>query len=436
MSTTAIKSGCFMMRKIFVCFALSLLPLFSLAQVLMDDVSEEELKAAFQHDCDQVVNWGDPSQTCLSARYQQWNAMGGYSDGYAKSWAEPMVLAYRTELAEANRKLEAIAEAERQAEAARIAEEERIAAITAREQQTKIETEEALKEFSLAADPELTCDLLSPPLENDEDFVRSISGSDEYGIPSNVPYLSLGNSTRACIADPCSYRCKVIFDWQLDPSSARVALDALVDSRLAAASAERAAQQAKQEAEAARLEAEKAAAEEEKRKQAALIASIDQQMIEQASSGDVLAQFANYIATGDPLKPTSDSFFMQRRARIFDRENCVVGYTDANSGSFKIFLNKFSLKSSGVKREYDTYSNQIITFIMAVGDAGLVENNLTDFGALNLMQYGVLKGKSGGNSKVILGSADIWSQDRVIKAFEAVFSEVKECTGWISDTAF
>ena len=283
-----------MIRKTFGCFALSLLPLFSTAQVLMDDVSEEELKAAFQYDCDQIENWGDPGQTCLSARYQQWNAMGGYSDGYAKSWAEPMVLAYRTKLAEEKRKLEAIAEAERKAEAARIAEEERIAAITAREQQTKIETEEALNEFSQAADPELTCDLLSPPLENDEDFVRSISGTDEYGILSNVPYLSLGNSTRACIADPCSYRCKVIFDWQLDPSSAGVALDALVDSRLAAAAAERAAQQARQEAEAARLEAERLAEEE---KYTIGVEEIKRQMTTKVQKNWVSTQVSNWIVT-------------------------------------------------------------------------------------------------------------------------------------------
>ena len=63
-----------------------------------------------------------------------------------------------------------------------------------------------------------------------------------------------------------------------------------------------------------------------------------------ANGNDSFQQVINYITTGDPLKQGNSMM----TARIFDRENCVAGFTDNRSGTFKIHWNNVDRNSIDV----------------------------------------------------------------------------------------
>lgn len=140
-----------------------------------------------------------------------------------------------------------------------------------------------------------------------------------------------------------------------------------------------------------------------------------------------LQQFANYLTTGNPRAPRILGA-PGGTARVFDRENCVVGFKDKQGGRFKIYLNNVDPNSVAVDQAMlRTGIAQVLSFS---GAPYVVDVQLKDpLYVTGLLAIGITKGRHSS----ILMPVDGMDPNRILRAFALLYSE-HHCTGM--DAAF
>ena len=135
-----------------------------------------------------------------------------------------------------------------------------------------------------------------------------------------------------------------------------------------------------------------------------------------------LQQFANYLTTGNPRTPRILGA-AGGAARVFDQENCVVGFEDNQGGTFKILLNNIDPHSVAVSQEVLRIG--IVQVLSFSGAPYVVDVQLKD--PLLATSFLAVQIDNGKHSSILL-PVDGMDPNRIVRAFNLLYDE-NYCTG-------
>ena len=141
---------------------------------------------------------------------------------------------------------------------------------------------------------------------------------------------------------------------------------------------------------------------------------------------DSFQQVINYITTGNPLTQSNSIV----SAEIYDRGNCIAGFTDNLGGTFKIHWNNVDPKSIDVREEWVPGDEWLGTTgswktLLILSGAPYVADSRVENGLLflALATAGITEGR---HSSIALPVAGVDSY-RLLRALDLLFED--HCTG-------